>query len=149
MFTINGHDYYPAQFSVTVEDVDLDSGRDNSTGKMVRKRLGIKRTLAITMPPMRAAEAAQLLSDISPVSFTVKYYDPLRTLKGEDGYSGLPNSSYSTGTFYAGNKTCVVYYDGAYDGATHSNPDIYYTNQYGKMPYGILYESVTFDLIEM
>ena len=140
MFKINGNNYYPASFSVTVEDVDFESGR-NANGLMVRDKRATKRTLSITMPPMKAAQAAQLLNDISGTSFNVTYYDPYETI-----YS---LSSYTTKTFYPGNRTCTVYYDGAFDGATHSDPDIYYTNQYGHMPYGILYESISFDLVEM
>lgn len=154
MFEIGGHKFYPQQFSVTVEDLDFDSGR-NSDGTLTRTRVGIKRTLSVTMPPMRATDAATLLDAISPVKFAVTYYDPLRTLKGEDGH-GTPNSSYTTGYFYAGNRTCVTYYDGAFDGATYTEPDKQY-NDWSDTPskkhaydppYGILYQSISFDLIE-
>ena len=114
-------DFYPASFAVTIEDVDLDSGRDNSTGMMVRNRIGIKRTLAITMPPMKGTDADTLLALVGREKFKVNYYDPYSAAR-------------VTKTFYPGNRTCTMYYEG---GA-------------GKgLPYSVLWESISFDLVEM
>ena len=119
--TSNRRDFYPKSFSVTIEDVDLDSGRDNSTGNMVRNRIGIKRTLAITMPPMKGADADNLLVLVGREKFLVNYYDP---------YEG----GRVTKTFYPGNRTCTMYYEG---GSGHG------------LPYDVLWESIAFDLVEM
>ena len=127
MFTINGHNYYPAQFTVTIEDLDHDAGRDENTGAMKRNRIAIKRTLAITMPPMVGTDADNLLRDIGGVSFNVTYYDPYEAGR-------------VTKTFYPGNRTCTMYYE--------NTQSIGVVGASG-LPYDVLWESISFDLVEM
>lgn len=142
MFKINGHTYKPQQFTVTLEDLDRDAGRDNGSGLMHRHRIARKRTLAIVMPPMDSTTAAQLLMDMQNESFNVTYFDPFYGV-------GL------TRNFYVGNRTCTMYYEGGFDPDDTSHGAGYYSgkdkdeNNKVKFPHRVMFQSIAFDLVEM
>ena len=84
---------YLKSLSVDIQDVDLESGR-NTNGVMVRKRVATKRKLNMEFPPMSSATLSSILTAVSGVSFSVKYFDPadndLRTITAYVGDRSMP-----------------------------------------------------------
>ena len=121
--TGTGHLPQPAHggFSVAIQDVDSASTGRGADGNMIRDRVGVKAKIFLKFPPLSASEMEALMDAVSDVSFTVKYPDP-RT------------GTTSTGTFYVGDRTAPIY---RIDETKAS------------IGQGILWENVSFNLIEM
>ena len=94
MLKINGV-LMPAPTEYTPGIMDLDSGKTMrlvGNGKMVRRRIAVKRKLEFTWGILTIAEAQTILTAVSPVMFSVEYEDP------QTGGS-------TTGTFYVSDRT--------------------------------------------
>lgn len=86
---------YPMEFSVAIQDVDLEATR-NSQGNMKRNRVNVKRKLTISYGPMSTATISAILKAVSDVSFYVKYFDP-------------QTGGMATKKFYTGDRSAPVY----------------------------------------
>lgn len=86
---------YPKEFSVGIEDVDLEATR-NSKGDMKRNRVNVKRKLTIVYGPLSTGSISAILKAVSAVSFYVKYFDP-------------QTGSMVTKKFYTGDRSAPVY----------------------------------------
>lgn len=118
-----GHLPQPAHggFSVAIQDVDSASTGRGADGNMIRDRVGVKAKIFLKFPPLSASEMKALMDAISDVSFSVTYPDPR---------AGGTNS----GTFYVGDRTAPIYR---------------IDETKATMGQGILWENVSFNLIEM
>lgn len=99
VFKINGVKYTPKTISVSIQDVDFESGR-NQKGKMVRDRRrgggNAVRKIETTFPPLSPQDMSDLLKAIKDVSFSVTYPDP---------YTG----GYRTATCYCGDRSIPMW----------------------------------------
>lgn len=104
--------FHPKKMDLGIQDVDMESGRAAS-GYMVRNRVGTKRMLSLTFPPMTNGEMAQVLRAVStydssyhvgdglPAFFQVTYTDPLE---------GSSSNGYRvTKWFYPGDRVTPCY----------------------------------------
>lgn len=99
--TVNGTELpEPQEFSVSVQDVDYESGR-NQTGYMFRDRVrggaNAPRKLECKFPPLTMSEISTVLQTVNGASMYVTYPDP---------YTG----SFRTGQFYVGDRKAPLYW---------------------------------------
>lgn len=104
--------FHPSQMTLGIQDVDLDSGRENANGTMIRYKKGTKRQLSLTFPPMTTADLSAVLHAVSTCGtigvstgtesfFRVTYTDPL---------AGTASNGYRvTKTFYTGDRSSPCY----------------------------------------
>jgi len=85
----------PKAFSVGIEDIDSDSGR-NAKGDMIRDRIATKQKLEIEWGPLSDSEISTILQSVKAPFFTATYPNP------ETG-------TQSTKTFYVGARTTPSY----------------------------------------
>lgn len=89
----------PQEMSVSVQDVDYESGR-NQTGYMFRDRVrggaNAPRKIEVKFPPLTMAQVSSVLQAVNGASMTVCYPDP---------YAG----AYREGTFYVGDRKAPLY----------------------------------------
>lgn len=78
----------------SIQDVDYDSGR-TADGTMHRNRVGRKRKLSVTWPPMGKADVAKVLSSMTAVGFDVRAWD-------------CEKGAYDTMYAYVGDRTVPV-----------------------------------------
>jgi hypothetical protein len=92
MFTLEIDDVQmPTPSGIVVSIMDLSKAERNAAGNMVIERIATKRKLEISYSLLAQDKMSQILQAISPVFFTVKYFDP-------------QDNDYKTGTFYAGDR---------------------------------------------
>ena len=85
----------PSKMTVTIQDVDYDSGRSQN-GTMHRSRRAVKRKIELSFPAMKLAKATDILSKFTSVYIYVGYYDPLL-------------NSMAKGKFYAGDRSIEMH----------------------------------------
>lgn len=85
----------PKTFSVDIEDVDNESGR-NANGKMNRDRVATKRKLNIEWPPLTDSEISTILKSVKDTFFMATYPDPME-------------GTMITKEFYVGSRTAPAY----------------------------------------
>lgn len=94
---INGVSISPQALTMTISDVDFDSGRD-ATGKMVRNMVGTKRSYAVTMPPCHTSVIKPVLKAMEGKQFfQCSFPDP------------LSDTGQYRGTFYVGDRSMPIY----------------------------------------
>lgn len=90
----------PQSLTVSVQDVDYESGRDQS-GVMFRDRRrggsNAVRKIEVKFPPLTDAQVKQVLQAVGGASMTLTYPDP---------YTGR----YRNATVYVGDRKAPVYY---------------------------------------
>lgn len=90
----------PQSMQVDISDIDGQTTR-NAKGYMLRDRIGTKRKLNLTFPPMSTAKISALLQLVEDEFFLVKYLDPFTgTVLTKEMYVGDRNSpmyKYGTG----------------------------------------------------
>ena len=93
----------PSEYSWGIQDVDADGTGRNQNGDLFRDRVGIKRKLTISWPPMKSAPMSTLLQAVDDVFFKVKYPDAM-------------TGSERQMTAYVGDRTAPMYslIDGEY-----------------------------------
>lgn len=72
----------PQTMDILYQDVDYDSGR-TANADMHRNKIGLKRKLALSYPPMSYDNAANILNLVvsdTVDSFYVRYIDPVNSL---------------------------------------------------------------------
>ena len=67
----------PSEYSWGIQDVDADGTGRNQNGELFRDRVGIKRKLTLSWPPMKAAPMSTLLQAVDDVIFDVSYPDAM------------------------------------------------------------------------
>lgn len=83
----------PTDYNPGIMDLDSEKTmRLIGNGKMVRRRIAVKRKLEYTWGVLTIAEAQTILSAVSPEMVSVEYEDP-------------QTGSTVTGTFYASDRT--------------------------------------------
>jgi hypothetical protein len=87
----------PANISYSVQDIDSASSGRGLDGTLTRDRVAIKEKLKVTFPPMREADAHQVLSLVSGVSFMCRFWS-VRT------------GGYRTVEMYVGDRSASAYY---------------------------------------
>jgi hypothetical protein len=101
LLTINGVALKtPSEFNVTVSDIDYNTTR-NAKGDLIRDRIGVKRKLDLSFPPMTQTELTTLLNATSAVFFNVTYQDPILGMTTKEMYVGdrkMPLYRYGNGT---------------------------------------------------
>jgi hypothetical protein len=80
----------PSEFEVSV--MDLSKAERNANGRMIIERIATKRKLAFSYSYVTADDAADILKQIAPTSYTVTYYDP-------------QTRSVRSGSFYCGDRS--------------------------------------------
>ena len=99
--TVNGTELpEPAEFSVSVQDVDYESGR-NQTGYMFRDRVrggaNAPRKIEVKFPPLTMEEVSTVLQAVSGASMYLTYPDP---------YAG----HFRTANVYVGDRKAPLYW---------------------------------------
>lgn len=79
----------PSDYQVGI--MDLSKAERNAQGDMVIERIATKRKIELIWKYLTKAELAGVLTQVSPVFFTVKYIDP-------------QTNGAKTGTFYCGDR---------------------------------------------
>lgn len=87
----------PASIDFSVQDIDSSSSGRGLDGTLVRDRVAIKEKLKIAFPPMKEADAHQVLSMVSGVSFLCRFWS-VRT------------GGYRTVEMYVGDRSAKAYY---------------------------------------
>ena len=96
----------PAEYSVGLQDVDLEAGR-TATGIMVRHKKGIKRTISAKTPPLTASEISSILKAIDPND------TPTSTSSSESTAGGMTTCfAVCYHDPWVGGPTCKVMYSG-------------------------------------
>ena len=89
----------PQELSVSVQDVDYESGR-NQSGYMFRDRVrggaSAVRKVEVKFPPLTMSQVSTVLQAVNGASMKVCYPDP---------YTG----AYREGTFYVGDRKAPLY----------------------------------------
>lgn len=93
----------PSEYSWGLQDVEADGTGRNQSGDLFRDRVGRKRKLTLSWPPMKAAPTATLLQAVDDVFFDVSYPDAM---------TGTTRKM----TAYVGDRTAPMYslIDGVY-----------------------------------
>lgn len=84
----------PYSLQVTLTDIEGDGARD-STGRMYRDRIAVKRTLSCEWGVLTGAEMGRIMREINGVYCRITYPDPL---------TGVEESR----VFYAGDRSSPV-----------------------------------------
>ena len=96
-FTINGVNVtQPAEVNYQRYDLDSEDSFRSLSGEMQRDRVAVKVKLDCTWNALTAPQMSQLLQSMDDVFFDINYFDP---------YQG----SYTTKTFYVGDRSAPVY----------------------------------------
>lgn len=88
----------PKSFSVDIEDVDGESGR-NTKGQMLRDRIAVKRKINLEWPPLNDIQISTILKAVQNVFFQVTYPDPMEGME-------------VTKTMYVGSRSAPMLYNG-------------------------------------
>ena len=86
----------PSEYSWGIQDVDADGTGRNQNGDLFRDRVGTKRKLTLSWPPMKSAPMSTLLQAVDEVFFKVKYPDAM-------------TGSERQMTAYVGDRTAPMY----------------------------------------
>lgn len=89
----------PKTLQVDIQDVDYDSGR-NQSGTMTRDRVGIKRKVNLTFPPLSETDMRDTLNAIGDVFMKLEYPDP---------QYWASNSNRKTITCYVGDRSAPMW----------------------------------------
>ena len=102
---INGVDIAdPQKLTWDLYDLDSEEGAGrNQQGMMLRDRVGVKRKVNCSWGPMKNEEISKLLKAMDDAFFTLEYPD------AHDG-------GFRTGTFYVGDRSTPMYYNGLWTG---------------------------------
>lgn len=84
---------YLTKYEVGISDLDIDSTR-NTAGKLIRKRVAVKRKINLSFKPLTQEEIQPILNAIASVYCSIYYLDP------QEGYK--------TKTVYVGDRTSPV-----------------------------------------
>lgn len=91
LINVGGNDLLtPSDFEVGIQDIS--NAQRNANGLMIIERIATKRTLTISYAYLDQVTLSNILSWISPVSFTVTYMDP-------------QTNSMRTSQFYCGDRS--------------------------------------------
>ena len=96
----------PAEYSVGLQDVDLEAGRV-ATGKMERHKKGIKRAITAKTPPLTSAEISTILKAIDPTDTPTSTSDAEETAGGLRAWFAVCYHDP-----WVGGPTCKVMYSG-------------------------------------
>jgi len=89
----------PSEYSVSI--MDISKAERNAAGTMIIERIATKRKIELNWKYLTREQLNQVLTLVSPVSFTVEYLDP-------------QDNAWRSGSFYCGDRTAAAmdYRDG-------------------------------------
>ena len=94
--TISGKEFNPASCTFEIETLDTENSGRSLNGLMYRDVITTKISLQLQWNTISVEEMSSLLTVLSDTFFTVRYFNPI-------------SGTWTTDTFYCGNRTVPVY----------------------------------------